>query len=218
MWFHELGHTFTYWFSGIWAMPSFQLTTSYHVIPSWFVFFFVTIMFGVATYAFAKRQCYYPALSFGFCVLASCILFLCMNRHQTKELAIYMGEGGMFVLCTWSIMAFFYRFPEEFHWHQYRYLLTVPSVLTFYQSFIRWHAIRAGESVGPFGGLILPNGQALMSDQSTLVQYFGWTEGRIMDSYVHFAQICLAVLVLNYLICAFIFYMQSQQGNRFEGR
>lgn len=108
------------------------------------------------------------------------------------------GVGGEFYLSTLLMLSFYFRFPDTWRWYFWRYVALVIGASAFWGNFWLWHRVRTSQAEIPWGS-ILGAGDA-GGDMDRLSWQFGWSDGRIIDSYSRLGEACLLMLLVAYVV------------------
>ena len=187
---HELGHAVTAWWSGVRAIPVLWKTM---IAPerSAFVGLLVATFNGyLIVRGGLQRRYLMVAIGAALLVLQLVASFATSGEHAQMWI-IFGGDGGAMVLGTVLMACFFVGPDSPLHRGGVRWGLLVIGAASFVDTFAMWWSARRDPDVIPFGE-IEGVGQ---SDPSKLTEVFGWSQQRLIHSYVTLGVTCLVVLV-----------------------
>ncbi len=208
VWTHEFGHATVAWLSGRRALPLPFGWTSVQFDRSTIVYIALAFLLAVLFHtAWRERLRWAMGLAGAFLLLQFYMTW--MVSPLTIELWItFGGIGGEFYLSAFLMAAFYFPMPDRWRWDFWRYPVLVIAASTFWDSFIQWHRIRAGEAQIPWGS-IFGEGDA-GGDMNTLAFQYGWGSERIIDTYNRLGEFCLVVLISVYV--AFFLKNRARTG------
>ncbi len=188
---HEVGHAVTAWWCGIRAIPTLWKTL---IAPerSAFIGFLVIAFngFWIVRGALERR---YRMLAVGAVLLAiQLVASFALSLRDAQQWITFGGDGGAMVLGTLLMCCFFVDRDSKLHHGGVRWGLLVIGAAAFVDTFAMWWSARSDADVIPFGE-IEGVGQ---SDPSKLTEVFGWSQQRLIHSYVTLGCVCLAVLLV----------------------
>lgn len=195
MWVHELGHAVTAWFCGFPSIPGPWLTPTWGT-RSTVVFLLVSVALGgliLRGHVMRRR----PLVIAGVTGLA--LQFVgthVLSRPVALQLVTFGGDAGCFILGS-LLMATLYA-PRDsalrrgwLHWG-----FLVIGAVAFMDAFADWWAARKDLSQIAFG----MNEGVGLSDPSTLVDVYGWSETALVQRYMGLAFTCLSALAVLYVV------------------
>ena len=195
MWPHEFGHAFAGWLGGVASTPiPFAGFTSYSGTRSWIVTGCFSTLLILLSYKCWKPKSYFLIFTFLGLFIAQ-FYYRFQDADRLRMWQAYGGIGGEFWISAWLIMAYHYRFPEKTYWHVFRPIFLLMGSITFFHNMHLWIAISHGKAQIPWGALWGGHG-----DMNQLVDNWGWTPPMITESYLRLGYICLAILVLHYVL------------------
>lgn len=187
--FHEGGHAVASWLTGRLAVPLPFLTFS--ADDSSLLGYALTLA-ALATMAFLGLRRRLP-FWIGLAALGLCVLIAKGLFAPAAEQWIWIGwsgVGGEFALGALCIAAFFFRLYHRPSWDLMRYVALLAGLAAFLPAWRQWRGVAAGEEPFPLGALLLGPEDG---DMNRLLAA-GWSQARVIDSYLHFAQLCAAVI------------------------
>ena len=199
IWVHEFGHATVAWLRGYRALPLPFGWTSYIPERSLFVYFGVLILLALLFWAARREKLRWLQ---GFAILAALLQFYMTWQAPEslfEQLMSFCGVGGEFYLSALMLVGFYFRLPDRWRWDFYRYPVLVLAAITFWKNFWRWHLIEIGQAGIPFGTLLGGEGDA-SGDMNRLLDWYGWSAQRIVNSYSTLGDICLLAILATYVI------------------
>ncbi len=197
IWVHEFGHATVAWLRGYRAIPLPFGWTSYIPERSLFVYFGILILLGLLFWTAWREGLRWLQ---GFAVLAALAQFYMtwqMSEWLFGQLMAFGGIGGEFYLSALMLVGFYFRLPDRWRWDFYRYPLLVLAAVAFWKNYWRWHRVGLGREAIPFGTLLGGEGDA-NGDMNQLLDVYGWSARRIIESYSVLGDLCLLAILVVY--------------------
>lgn len=192
MWLHELGHAATSWFTGGFAIPLPWLTRGGERSVPFTLFLFA----GLGAWAWwlrsrEARAWWVPAALMG--VLA---LGLLIPARPREALIIFMGDGGALLFGTALMATVFLPDGARLSHGGLRWGFLVIGAGGFSDIAVQWLSAKRDWAEIPFGR----NEGAGLSDATRLVDQLGWSEQRLVNSYLTFTAVCFGALVVGWVL------------------
>jgi len=194
---HELGHALTAWLSGRIAVPL-PMGITFWGPPNLVVSLFVTAL--LATYgvlAWRERRLFAVGTALALFMLQFCLSWL-IPRSASEMWITFGGIGGELLISAFVIVAFYYPAPDRVRWDFWRFVLLPPAASALVMQALLWEKAVTDSSVIPMGSALSASRDG-SGDLEKLVQLYGWTIERIVESYRLLAFVCLVVIALHYL-------------------
>jgi hypothetical protein len=189
MWIHELGHATTAWFCGYAAVPLPWLTMT----PESRSFIFPFLLSGLLVAWMVRSWKREEKISVGLggaLLLVQAIGTLLVSPGMTRQLIVFGGDGGLFVLGA-ALMATMFV-PPGHHlqrsWLRWGFL--VIGACAFADGFKVWWDAHRDFAAIPFGA----NEGVGPSDASRLVDDFNWGSRELIRRYLGLAAVSFAGL------------------------
>lgn len=211
---HEIGHAVGAWLGSRFAFPIGALipmagfTT---MSDERSVFFGLFVFAGIASLGWQGFRKSNRTLL----ILAALLAFLWIRftffvpLEVNHRFSIWSGVGGEFFLGAGLVILCFYELPPRFHWEFFRMIALFYGSYSYVASFSKWLAIRAKEASLPMGSF-LSGGADSNGDMERLMQVYGWTEPKIIQSYVQLGTIC-GLLIAGHWIYALSRRLRTSQ-------
>lgn len=203
MGFHEAGHAVASWLTGRLAMPLPFLT--FTADDSSLLGYGLTLglIAAMVLLGLRRRLPFWIALgALGLCLLIA--KGLAASAAEQSTWITWSGVGGEFALGTVCILAFFFRLYHRPSWDLMRYVVLLAGLVALLPSWRQWRGVAAGEEPFPLGALLLGPEDG---DMNRLLAE-GWTPAQVIESYLHFAQLCAALILGLWLWTAWRAWMQ----------
>ncbi len=198
IWIHEFGHATVAWMSGYKALPLPFGWTNISPAREGFVYWGVLFLLGVFFWAGWRERRFWPMfLAPGVAVLQWTMTWR-WEEWQTEQWIDFGGVGGEFYLSAIMIAAFFVELPEKFRWGGCRYVFLFIGATAFLDIYETWQQISAGTEEIPWGSMIHGD-EDHGGDMNKLRDGWGWTETRIIGTYLNLGHACAVGLVAVYL-------------------
>jgi len=201
VWIHEFGHATMAWLTGKRALPLPVGWTNLGEEKSYFVYFGVLgllVLLGVA--GWRERKIWPVVFAVALVILQGYMTWI-VPPERARMWIVFGGCGGQFYLSALMIGLFYFEFPEKFKWGACRYVFLFIGASSFYDTYTFWKKVQHGEVPLPYGSMV--NGEEdAGGDLNTLADDFNWNDRFIIATYNHLGAICLAVLVIVYLVFA----------------
>lgn len=197
MWIHEFGHAFFAWFSGYYATPFFGVT--FITNQSWGVTICFSILLGTLGYFSWQKRSPFLIAVFSLMFLVQFVFRFFLSSEQQIQAIIWGGNGGTLWIATLMVISYHYRLPETTYWSILRYIVLFVGALVFFTSIKTWWEFEHGVREMPVGVQAM---WGLHSDPDRLMDEFGWKQFELVGSYLRTGYICLAIIVINYLVSA----------------
>ncbi len=185
MWLHELGHATTAWLCGSFAVPIPWMTFGGHERD----FPFIGLeLAGLGAWGFFRRAHLKWVLGIGALLLVGLLLPV----RTMETLVVFGGDGGALVWSTLLMLTVHLPDGARLSRGGLRWGFLTIGAGAFAAVFAQWLSAWRDVAEIPFGSI---EGVGL-SDASRLVDVYGWSEHRLVTSYLALAGICLVVLVV----------------------
>ncbi len=214
VWIHEFGHATVAWLGGRRALPLPFGWTSWQPDRSAVVYFALLFLLAVLFSTGWRERLRWPMAMAGGIALVQFFMTWRLSAPSIEFWVTFGGVGGEFYLSTLLMISFYFRMPDRWRWDFWRYVVLVIAASTFWQNFWLWHRVRTGQAQIPWGS-ILGAGDA-DGDMDRLSWQFGWSDGRIIDSYSRLGEACLLVLIVAYLVFLVKLNPQSWTGLKYR--
>jgi len=199
VWIHEVGHASVAWLSGRPALPlPFGWTNVQHD-KSLALYFGVLLALGALGVSGWRERKAWPIILATALLGAQTYMTWILSEDRARLWMIFGGVGGEFYVSAAMIGLFYFEFPEKFKWGGCRYVVLFIGVASFYESFAFWRRVKHGLEGIPYGSMINGEGDG-GGDMNILADDYHWTQHRIIFTYNHLADGCLALLVVVYAI------------------
>lgn len=198
VWIHELGHASVAWLCGRPAVP---LPIGWtNVEPNRSLVLYLAILAGLgflALVGWRERKAWPVVLAVSLAVVQSLMTWR-LGEGRAREWMIFCGVGGEFYLSAAMVCLFYLEFPDWFRWGSCRYVVLFIGAASFFESYSFWRSVRRGAEAIPYGSMI--NGEDDGGgDMNILVDEYHWTQHRVIFTYNHLADACLAAVLVIYL-------------------
>lgn len=198
VWIHEFGHATVAWLGGRRALPLPFGWTSWQPERSATVYFALLFLLGVLFSAGWRDRLRWPMALAGGLAIVQFFMTWRLSAPSIEFWVTFGGIGGELYLSTLLMISFYFRLPDKWRWDFWRYVALVIGASAFWENFLLWHRVRTGQAQIPWGS-ILGAGDA-GGDMDRLSWQFGWSDGRIIDSYSRLGEACLLILIVAYLV------------------
>lgn len=199
VWIHELGHASVAWLSGRPALPlPFGWTNVQHD-KSPLLYIGVPLALGALAVSGWRERKAWPIILAAALLGTQTYMTWFLSEDRARLWMISGGVGGEFYLSAAMIGLFYFQFPEKFKWGGCRYVVLFIGAASFYESFAFWRRVKHGLEGIPYGSMINGEGDG-GGDMNILADDYRWTQHRIIFTYNHLADACLAALVVVYAI------------------
>jgi len=201
VWVHEFGHATAAWLTGKRALPLPIGWTNISPEKSLFVYFGILGLLGLLFVAGWKERMIWPMIfAAGIAALQGYMTWL-LPPEPARMWIVFAGCGGQFYLSALMIGLFYFELPEKFKWGGCRYVFLFIGVSCFFDAYTLWRNVKYGRIPLPYGSMV--NGEEdANGDLDTLSADFGWSDRHIIATYTRLGDVCLAVLVIVYLVFA----------------
>jgi hypothetical protein len=201
IWIHEFGHATMAWMTGKRALPLPIGWTTISDEKSYFVYFGILFLLGLLFVTSWKERKIWPMVfAVGLAGLQFYMTWF-LPSEQARMWIIFGGVGGEFYLGAAMVGLFYCQFPEKFKWGGCRYFFLFIGASSFFEIYTFWKQVQRGLEDIPFGSMV--NGENYGNgDMNILSTDFGWKPHRIIATYNHLGDACLAALALVYVIFA----------------
>ncbi|MGV3623131.1 MAG: hypothetical protein ACO1OB_20090 [Archangium sp.] len=192
MWLHELGHAAAAWFTGGFAIPLPWLTR----VNDRSVFFIIVEFAALGGWAWWLRQRASKAwwVPLGLAVLL--IIGLLLPLRSREALILFMGDGGALVFGALLMATVFLPDGARLAHGGLRWGFLVIGAGGFANIFAEWLRCHRDPTEIAFGR---NEGQGV-SDPTRLIDGLGWSETRLINSYLTLAGVCLTALLVGWLL------------------
>ena len=198
VWIHELGHASVAWFSGRPAIPLPFGWTNIEPNKSLLLYLVMLGVLGVLGVSGWRERKAWPMILAAALIATQAFMTWRLPEDRAHLWMIFGGVGGEFYLAAAMICLFFFEFPDGFRWGWCRYVVLFIGAASFFETFSFWKAVKRGAEGIPYGSMI--NGEDDGGgDMNILADDYHWTQHRIMNTYSHLGDICLASIVVIYL-------------------
>lgn len=189
MYVHEMGHAVTAWLCGILAIPGPWATSIGGKRLYWMAMLLAGALALWTWTGWKQRRHAWVAWGASLLVIQFvCTLVLSMDR--ALALISFGGDAGMLVLGTVLMGTFYVQPGSALHARGLRWGFVAIGALAFWDGFHTWWTARTDAEAIPFGRI---EGVAL-SDASSLVETYGWSEGDLIHRHVVLGLACLTAL------------------------
>lgn len=190
MGFHEGGHAVASWLTGRLAVPLPFLTFTADDSSLLGYGLTLALVATMVVRGLRRRLPFWVALgALGLCLLVA--KGLAASGAEQATWITWSGVGGEFALGTLCIAAFFFRLYHRPSWDLMRYVVLLAGLASFLPAWRQWRGVAAGDEPFPLGALLLGPEDG---DMNRLLAA-GWSQAEVIDSYLHFAQVCAAVVL-----------------------
>ncbi len=194
MWTHELGHAFTAWLSGLFAIPLPFITITTSDERSVVVIALVVALWaGLGVWGVRRRAPGALALAAGI-LLAQTYLTFITNPGRAMQWVIWAGMGGEIVLSALAMAAFYQRL--HYRWDFFRFPILVTAAMGFVNTTYLWTVFTVDPNRIPPGHI---TGDSSMSDLSRLLQTNEFTLATLTRTNFTLVVICAIGLVALYV-------------------
>lgn len=183
MWLHELGHATTGWLCGSFAIPAPWVTWGGHERSV----FFVLVEFGALGFWAWRRR---DHVKFVAPLAVLLLIGLVLPAKTMDALVTFDGDGGALVFGTLLMATVFLPPSARLAKGGLRWGFLVIGAGAFANVLLAWWRAWRDPAEIPFGAI---EGVGL-SDPSRLVDLYGWSEHRVVMSYLVLGTVCLLVL------------------------
>ena len=198
IWVHEFGHATVAWLSGYQAIPLPFGWTNTSLDQSGFVYFGILLLFSLLFWSgYRERRRWPMVLAIALVLLQFCMTWV-LSSSAYRMLMAFGGIGGEFYISTLLLISFYFPLPNYWQWEFWRYPVAMAAAYTFWHIFDLWRHIQAGQEAIPWGTLWDGVGDA-NGDMNILSSQYGWTDGRIIHTYMALGNVCLWLLVGVYI-------------------
>lgn len=195
---HELGHAVTAWLSGRMAVPL-PMGITFWSRPSLFVSLLVSaVLVGYGVMAWRERRMFAVGTAVALLTLQACLSWI-VSDSISEMWVTFGGIGGELLISTFVVVAFYYRAPDRLRWDFWRFVLLLPAASAFTMQVLLWERAASDATQIPMGSALSATRDG-SGDLEKLVQVYGWTVERIVESYRLLAFLCLVVIVLHYVV------------------
>jgi hypothetical protein len=199
VWIHELGHASVAWLSGRPALP---LPIGWtNVEPSRSLILYLAMLaalVALAAFGWRERKAW-PIILAAALAPAQAYMTWRLPESRAHLWMIFGGVGGEFYLSAALICLFYFEFPERLRWGSCRYVVLFIAAASFAESYSFWKGVKRGVEAIPYGSMI--NGEDDGGgDMNILADDYHWTQHRIVFTYNHLADVCLAAIIAVYLV------------------
>lgn len=192
MWLHELGHASASWFTGGFAIP----------LP-WFTrvndrsALFTLVMFGgLGAWTRWLRERESRTWFVPVALMVLLVIGLMLPLRNREALILFMGDGGALVFGTLLMATVFLPDGARLSHGGLRWGFLVIGAGGFSDIAVQWIAARRDWAEIPFGR----NEGAGLSDATRLVDQLGWSEQRLVNSYLVMSAVCFAALSIGWVV------------------
>lgn len=201
--FHEMGHAYTAWLGGRFALPVGA------IIPSAALTFigqersvFVTLVFWTLLTTISYRA-YWQKLYFIFAsslvlLLTSVVMVFAMSNVELGVWISFGGIAGEFWLSAFVIVAFYFPSFERLRWDFFRFPALGIAGFCFVHAETQWTKIKAGLALMPSGSAMSSEGLSDKHGDINRLIDAGWTREQIVHSYLLIGKACLAIIIVVY--------------------
>lgn len=198
IWVHEFGHATVAWMSGYKAIPLPFGWTNTSLDKSNFVYFGVLCLLGLLAWSGSRERRRWPiVLAIALAIGQFCMTWV-FSPNTYRMLMAFGGIGGEFYLSTLLLISFYFPLPQYWQWEFWRYPMALAATYTFWHAFELWRHIKIGQEAIPWGTLWDGVGDA-NGDMNILSRQYGWTDERIIHTYMTLGNVCLWLIVGTYL-------------------
>jgi hypothetical protein len=201
IWTHEFGHATVAWLSGKRALPLPIGWTSVESEKSDFVYFGVLFLLGVLFVAGWKERKIWPMLMAAAVAPLQFYMTWRMPEHRADLWFAFGGVGGEFYLSAGLMALFYFQFPDKFKWGVCRYFFLFIGASSFLNIFLFWRQVKRGTESIPWGSMVQGEEDA-GGDMNILRDDYHWSNHRIVDTYNHLGSVCVAALLVVWLVFA----------------
>ncbi len=199
VWIHEIGHASVAWLSGRPALPLPFGWTNVEPGKSVILYLAMLAAFGVLGISGWRERRAWPTILAAALVAVQTFMTWRLSEDRARFWMIFGGVGGEFYLSAAMVCLFYFEFPEKFRWGSCRYVVLLIGAASFAQSYAFWRRVGLALEGIPYGSMI--NGEDDGGgDMNILVDDYHWTQHRIIFTYTHLADACLAAIVVTYLV------------------
>lgn len=193
IWTHEFGHATVAWFSGHQATPLPFGWTNVGEDRSIVVYVCFSALWGLLFYTGLNEK----KRGIMACSVVAAIVQFWMTWFTSQDMfelrLAFGGVGGEFYLSTVLMLAFYVPLPEKWRWDCWRYLILLIAASTFFNSVSFWNQIKRGTAAIPWGTML--NGSGDAGGDMNQLSDLGWSDMRIVQTYVGLGQVCLLILI-----------------------
>ena len=197
IWVHEFGHATVAWLSGYKAIPLPFGWTNTSLEQSVLVYCGVLLLLVLLYWSGYREQRRWPMVLAIALALVQFVMTWILSPSTYQMLMAFGGIGGEFYLSTLFLVSFYFPLPNYWQWEFWRYPMAMASAYTFWHIFDLWRHIKAGQEAIPWGTLWDGVGDA-NGDMNILSRHYGWTDERIIHTYMSLGNICFWLLVGTY--------------------
>ena len=198
VWIHEVGHATVAWLSGRPALPLPFGWTNVESERSHIVYMVILFFLGALAVTGWRERRAWPMFLAVALIAAQTFMTWGLSEDREHLWMIFGGVGGELYLSAAMISLFFFEFPEKFRWGSCRYIVLFIGAASFFDSYSFWKKVKSGVEEIPYGSMI--NGEDDGGgDMNILADQYHWTQHRIVGTYNHLADACLASIVIVYL-------------------
>jgi hypothetical protein len=191
MWLHELGHAVTSWFTGVMAVPLPWMTMSSGERSV----LFVLLEFGaLGFWAFRRRQAAdgdWRAAWLPCALGVLLVIGLVVPLNTMQMIGVFAGDAGALVFGTLLMLTVFLPDDARLSRGGLRWGFLVIGAAAYANVATAWFSAWRDPAEIPFGRI---EGVGL-SDPTRLVETWGWSEHRVVVSYLVVSALCVVVLL-----------------------
>jgi len=198
VWIHEVGHASVAWLCGRPALPLPLGRTN--VEPNRSVILYLVILAGLRVLALSgwRERKAWPMILAAALAGTQALMTWRLGEDRAHEWMIFGGVGGEFYLSAAMIGLFYLEFPDWFRWGSCRYVVLFIGASSFFESYSFWRSVKRGVEGIPYGSMV--NGEDDGGgDMNILADEYHWTQHRIIFTYNHLADWCLAAILFVYV-------------------
>ena len=190
---HELGHAVTAWFCGFNAIPTFWFT----ITPDERGFIApIILLLCLCYFTYRLYSAGYRLLTLGcgVLILLQLIGTFGFATHTARLFITFGGDGAGMVLATVLMASFFFGKNTQLYKGWLRWGFLAIGAAAFIDIYSVWWQARDNIEVVPYGAVA-----GTPSDVYKLVQWHGWDFQTVIRRYFLLGNVCLVVLMLNYI-------------------
>lgn len=202
--FHEMGHAYTAWLGGRFALPVGA------IIPSAALTFIgldknpmvIIVVWGVLfllAYRAHQEELSFVFLSSLALLISSVAMVFGLSKADLDAWISFGGIAGEFALSTFVIVAFNFRSFEKIRWDFFRFPALGLAGFCFMNVFKQWQKIKSGLATLPAGSAMSSDGASDKHGDLNRLFEAGWSKEQIVNNYVLLGKICVFIIVAVYI-------------------
>ncbi len=197
MQFHEFGHAFISWFSGMPAIPLAVVTIPF-AIPKAVTYCLLAL--SLFFWSYKGRQEQLKGFTFFFYALLGLQAFMTfgLSNASATEYVVMGGVLGQFLIPLVLGMAYFYALPKFWNWSFMRYAFLFVALYCLEHNSEYWGEIVKGKLPFPYGSIVGGIGDT-NGDMNRLIDEFGWAEGSLRRLFNMVGLLCRTTIWCHFL-------------------